>query len=109
MTRRTGNNYSGPRWAFSPYQDREPGFVPDPDAGVDSVSSMGGSGQTTTRYTRKSIPTQLREAGHTVTTTFTPEARYTYVVDGEFMGLKEAADRFLPGGWAESFDRVIQS
>lgn len=58
------------------------------------------------RYARLSVPTQLRLAGHRVTANPVGiTGALVYCVDGEAMTLVEAADRFLPGGWAESFGR----
>lgn len=55
--------------------------------------------------TRVSVPTQLREAGHTVSTTMADDGRLLYVVDGETMTLKAAADKLLSGGWDASYGR----
>lgn len=54
--------------------------------------------------TRVSIPTQLREAGHTVEARTADDGRQVYVVDGEEMDLRTAADRFL-GGWDTAFGK----
>lgn len=59
-------------------------------------------GDASSEYTRKSIPTQLRDAGHTVTTKSRPDGGQNYVVNGEEMSLRDAADKFL-GGWDNAF------
>lgn len=55
--------------------------------------------------TRVSVPTQLREAGHTVSTITASDGRLLYVIDGETMTLSDAADQFLSGGWDVSYGR----
>lgn len=54
--------------------------------------------------TRVSIPTQLKELGHTLEVKDGPLGQMVYVIDGEEMGLREAADRYL-GGWDVAFGK----
>jgi hypothetical protein len=54
--------------------------------------------------TRMSIPTQLKDQGHTVDARNGDDGRIVYIIDGEEMDLREAADRYL-GGWDNAFGR----
>ena len=52
-------------------------------------------------FTRRSLPEQLRDAGHTVDAT-TYDDMIHYIIDGEEMNLRDAADRYL-GGFDNAF------
>jgi hypothetical protein len=69
-----------------------------------TASRKTADGDASITRTRVSIPTQLKEKGHTVDATTGADGRLVYKIDGEEMDLKAAADKYL-GGWDNAFGK----